>query len=164
MKRNLILISLSSGGFGFQATNLINHLSKDCDFIYMTNRFGRSPEEARVPSGVYFRVPDFQTVTSGSPLTSLWSAIVTFFKSFYYILRYRPKAVIGVAMPQSIFMLMAGRILGKKTFYIESITRTHTPSKSLKICSRLHAARHMLVQWKSLQDTIPGTEFRGRVI
>jgi len=164
LKRKKILITLSSGGFGFQCYRIIQNLEQKCDFIYMTNFYGRSPKEAKVPEGFFYRVPEVQTVTNGSKLTTIWSLLVTYFKTLFVLLKYRPNCVISISMPQGVAMLLAARTLGIETIYFESITRVKTPSNTTKLCLFLNASKNVFVQWEQLVPKVKGSRFGGRVI
>lgn len=76
--------------------------------------------------------------------------------------RERPSAIVstgaGVAVP---FMLI-GRLLGIRTIYIDSLTRTDDLSLSGRLLYRwVHT---FLVQWPAVAEKHPRALFRGRVL
>jgi len=163
-KTKKVLISLTSGGFGFQSSQIIKGLSDECEFIYLTNKYGRTPNEAGVPDGIYFRVPEVQTVTAGNHFTTMYAFIVSFIKSLYFILKHKPDCAVSLSMPQGVFMLLAARLCGVETVYVESITRVNTPSKTTKLCLFLKASKNIFVQWEPLLSKVKGSKFGGRII
>ena len=86
------------------------------------------------------------------------------YRTVLFIRRYKPDVVIALAAPAGVFMLLAARLMGCETVYIESITRVRTPSRTLRLCRFLRAARHILVQWPQLEGVVPHTRYEGSVV
>ncbi len=159
-----VLIPIHGGGWGYQLGEIVKMLRDEADFCYMLEPYGKRPDQAGFPQGTYFVAPRFQNTGSGSILTSLRGALGTFLRSLAFMRRERPDVVIGLGSPASVFMLLAGRFMGCETIYIESITRVKTPSRALKACRMLAAAKHIFVQWQELAEVMPGTRYDGNVI
>jgi UDP-N-acetylglucosamine:LPS N-acetylglucosamine transferase len=159
-----VLIPIHGGGWGYQLGEIVKMLGDNIEFCYMLQMDGQRPTHAGFPPGAYFVAPRFQNMGSGSILTSLRAALGTFIRTLAFMRRERPDVAIGLGSPASVFMLLAGRLMGCETIYIESITRVKTPSRALKVCRTLAAAKHIFVQWQELADVLPGTRYDGNVI
>jgi len=129
----------------------------------MTTQWGRRPDVHGVPSGAYFIIPHPRGVARGTRFTTCYTVLVLIARAPVFLVRHRPDCVVGVAMPTSLVLLFVARLMGKRTVFVESLTRVRTPSSTLKWCRRLRLAEHLLVQWPSLAASVPGTRFVGRV-
>jgi len=93
---------------------------------------------------------------------NLWNLFRNLYLALKILRQENPDVIIssgaGVAVP---FILM-GRILGKKTVYIELLTRVTTLSLSAKIL--YFFVDHHLVQWPQLASKYRKAVFKGRII
>jgi UDP-N-acetylglucosamine:LPS N-acetylglucosamine transferase len=85
-------------------------------------------------------------------------------RSLKFIWRRKPDLVLGVAAVISIPLLIAGRLLGRDTVFVESLTRVTTPSLTARLCHDLRLARTLYVQWPELIDKLPRATYAGKVI
>lgn len=158
-----ILITLAGGGYGRECLMLIDHLKDDAKLIYTCPRF-IEPGKNGIPDGNSIDLPDLQSISSGSKITSITSGISIFFKSLIFIIKEKPNLVAGITARESVFVLAAARLLGVQTVFIESITRVNKPSLTLKLISKLKLSKNIWVQWPELAQIVENSEFRGRVI
>jgi beta-1,4-N-acetylglucosaminyltransferase len=78
------------------------------------------------------------------------------------VARLRPRVILttgaGVAVP----FAWVGRLSGAKVVYVESATRTESPSLSLRLARP--ATTLVYVQWPELQRALPDARYRGSVL
>jgi len=100
------------------------------------------------------RLPD---CNQKQPLRSLHC----FFVAFRIVLRLRPKVVISTGAAPGFFCILAGRLLGAHTLWIDSVAN----GEELSMCGKLAkvVAHECWTQWEHLSD---GTrvQYRGAVL
>lgn len=158
-----ILITLAGGGYGRECLILINNLINEADLIYTCPQFIQ-PGSNGIPDGVFITLPNMQSISSGTKMTSVVSGIAIFFKSPMFIIKHRPNLVAGITTRESVFILAAARLLGIQTVFVESITRVNKPSLTLKLISKFKLSKNIWVQWPELTQYVHNTKFKGRVI
>lgn len=162
-KKPKILITLAGGGYGRECLMLIQQLHGNAELIYTCPRFIQ-PGKNGIPEGDSINLPDLQSISNGTKLTSILSGISIFFKSFLFMIKQKPNLVAGITARESVFILAAARLLGIQTVFIESITRVNKPSLTLKLISKFKLSRNIWVQWPELAQLVKNAEFKGRVI
>lgn len=148
--RPTVLVVLSGGGFTFETKCILQALKADADFVYLATEFGGVPGEHGIPMGASHRVPTFQTVSKKSTSQSLYAFLSVFFKAIAVIRRNRVSSIIGVGCSHAVPMFLAGRVLGRKNVFIESITRVNDLSNTGKLVYRMKLAHLFIVQWPGL--------------
>lgn len=94
---------------------------KSCDFIVLTEKFPRTfPNKIKyfsyfAPRNLYLKIP------------------FSFLKALYIIAVLRPEWVITTGAQVGIGAIFAGKILGRKTMFIETVTRYKNPTRSAKV-------------------------------
>jgi hypothetical protein len=158
-RKPIALVVLSGGGFTFETKCLLMSIKDDADIIYLRTEFGGIPGESNIPVGESHLVPSFSTKTQKSFTRSIRAFLVTF-KMTLYLVRNRPVDVlITVGCSHAVPMFLVGRILGRKTIYIESVTRVDQLSITGKIVYYFHLATIFIVQWPDLQRFYPSSQF-----
>lgn len=152
------LIILSGGGFTFETKCLLRQIEADFRFVYLATRFGGEPGEPGIPAGTRYEVPSFASMTQRSYRRSLDAFVRTFTTTTRVIRAEAIDMVITIGCSHAVPMLLAGRLLRRKTVYIESITRVDKLSNTGRIVYHLRLATLFLVQWPSLQRSNPGSE------
>lgn len=163
-KKPVVLITLTGGGHLFQSRLLIRSLGDAVDLAYITTTFGYHPRMGSIPEGPAFIVPQISSVTRGSMWHDVRTVAQAVLVCLFAIIRIRPTAVIGVGTGLSIPLLIAGRLLNRQAIFVESITRVSTPSKTARLCSRLHLASRIYVQWPELANHLRKAVYQGTVL
>jgi hypothetical protein len=157
-RRPVTLVVLSGGGFTFETKCLLTGISNDSDFIYLRTEFGGTPGEDHIPDGESYLVPSFSTKTRKSIRRSV-NAFLTTFKVTLNLVRRRPiDAIIAVGCSHAVPMFLVGRMLGRRTIYIESVTRVDQLSRTGKIIYYFRLAWIFIVQWPDLQKSYPSSQ------
>ncbi len=82
-------------------------------------------------------------------------------KSIYMILKYRPKVIITTGAHTGGIFVTVGRILGKKTIYIESMAKVEDLSKTGKFVYNI--VDKFYVQWEDLCHKYSKCKYIGRL-
>ena len=82
-------------------------------------------------------------------------------KSIYYILKYRPKVIVTTGAHTGGIFVTVGKILGKKTIYIESMAKVKELSKTGNFV--YNKVDKFFVQWKDLEEKYEKCEYIGRL-
>jgi UDP-N-acetylglucosamine:LPS N-acetylglucosamine transferase len=96
-----------------------------------------------VPEHQFYCIPD----------ASRWNkfkVIVSFFRAFKIIVNEKPKVIITTGAAPGLMGLIAGRILGSKTIWIDSVANAEKLSLSGRIALRI--ANKTYTQWPELAN------------
>lgn len=161
-----LLVTLAGGGHLWEARSLLRHLGnyKDVSFAFVTAESVRHPEAGSIPDGPISNIRDIASIHESGRFRSLVGLFVGTAQCIAVILRERPDAVLGVGTAISVPLLLAGRLSGKKTIFVESITRVDNLSLTGRIIARFHLADRIYTQWPEVD--CQGTElvYKGTVI
>lgn len=116
-----ILLAATSGGHLTEVLALMYGLP-DCEFVVFTEE-----------------TPRLKTLTCRSysyrrPLSSFWTLVTAFFPVFFVILKERPDWVVTTGAECGTAAIIAGKLLFRKTMFIETASRYRTKTMSAKIC------------------------------
>ena len=162
-ERKKVLVSICGGGWGYEMKQLVYLLEDDVSFCYMLIPAIKSPVQRGFPDGPFFNEPRLKAGRYG-PLAVPIRILGIVGRTIAFIRRERPQVAIAIATLPGAFFLLTARLMGCDTVCIESITRVQTPSRSLRLCQRLRAARHVFVQWPSMAAASPGARYEGSVL
>ncbi len=128
----------SIGGHWIQLLRIAKGLEKDFDVVYLST----NDRCAKMVEGhKFYKIIDF----------SRWDAyklIPEFFRMIGLLLKERPKAVITTGAAPGLTCLLAARILGIKTIWIDSVANAAELSGSGHIASKF--ASRIYTQWEDL--------------
>lgn len=138
--KSKLLTCASIGGHWVQLQRIVNGLKDDYEISFVS-----SNEKCRssVEGHPFYHIRDF---TRKNP----WWIIPNFFKCLYIIIKEKPKAVITTGSAPCLLCVLAARLLGKKTVWIDSIANVERLSTSGKIASKI--ASRIYTQWPDLAD------------
>ena len=83
------------------------------------------------------------------------------FKAIGYILKYRPKVIITTGAHTGGIFVTVGKILGRKTIYIESMAKVESLSQTGKFV--YNKVDRFYVQWEDLAKKYEKCEYLGRL-
>lgn len=156
-----ILFVSSPGGHTFQMIALAEILKRRYEPNYLVLRHDEISKK-RAKSNKIFEISDM----SGSGMTKVIGVLRCFVETFVAQLKSRPDAIIscggggGITIPAFIL----GKLMGKKTIFIEDICRIHSKSASGKIIYTFRLANLFFVQWESMKKLYPNAVYVGRLI
>jgi UDP-N-acetylglucosamine:LPS N-acetylglucosamine transferase len=154
-RKPVALVILSGGGFTFETKCLLSALEDKFDFIYLKTAHGGVPGEDGIPYGKAYAALSFASKTKPSVAASLRAFFKTFAMTLRVIRRTDIDLVLAAACSHAVPMLLAGRLLGRRTICIESITRVDRLSNTGKLVYHLRLASTFLVQWPNLRNDYP---------
>lgn len=149
------LVPLGSGGYASEVKRILDHLDPADEFVYLTPLHAKTPADLRVHAGPCHFIPQFSTFTRRGRQRDVIAFVRTFFQTIKIIRHYNSEIVLCVAIRHSIPILMAARLLGCRTIFVESLTRVNQPSNTAKIIYRFNFAKEFYVQWPKLQKFFP---------
>jgi UDP-N-acetylglucosamine:LPS N-acetylglucosamine transferase len=152
------LVILSGGGFTFETKCLFRAIGDDFHFVYLATEYGGTPGEPGIPPGPRYQVPQFASVTHRSIRRSALAFIGTFTRTISVLRAERIDLIIAIGCSHAVPMLLAGRLRGCRTVYLESITRADRLSNTGRIVYHLRLATKFLVQWPALQRRYKGSD------
>ena len=115
--------------------------------------------------------PKFDTQTLNGKETVYWvnmqearmfgKALVNFFKALFILYKSQPDLVISTGASLAVPFVLASKLFGIKTVFIESISRSNGLSLSGKIVYNL--VDEIYVQWPECTERYPKAQYRGVV-
>lgn len=150
MSKKLIAIA-STGGHYVQLSRMI----KQANFDYNDILFVRTKVNAN-------DTPSFDNeslIEDVSRDTLLRSPIIAF-QMLKLVLKHKPKWIITTGAMPGLISIVIGRLLFRKTMWVDSIANTKKLSTSGRIAKKI--AHKTLTQWPDLVDE--NVEYKGRVI
>ncbi len=136
MKKVLAVASI--GGHWIQLLRIARPMEEHCEMVYVSTH----PKCATMVEGQkFFQTSDFSR-------TDVWKLIPSFFKAMKTIRQENPDAIITTGAAPGFVFLLAGKLLGRKTIWIDSIANAEHLSASGRMASKF--ASRTYTQWKDL--------------
>ncbi|MBX4908526.1 MULTISPECIES: glucuronosyltransferase [Rhizobium] len=92
---------------------------------------------------------------------SIVMSIKCFFSAFYIVFKLKPDVILSTGAAPGLFCLLAGRLMGKRTIWIDSVANVEKLSLSGKLAG--HIATLWLTQWQHLSRP-DGPHYAGAVL
>ena len=150
-KTSVKVLAAASGGGHWEQLMLLRDCLEQYDVRFATT----DPAIAR-QRGIEdaYSLPD---CNQNKPVQSLLCAFV----AAWIVLRLRPKVIISTGAAPGYFCLLAGRLVGARTLWIDSVAN----GEQLSMCGKLskRTAHECLTQWEHLADE-PRVKYRGAVL
>ena len=148
MKKKVIAVA-SIGGHWIQLQRIARPMEEKYEMVYVSNH----PKCATMVKGQkFYQTADFSR-------SDAWKLIPSFFNAVKMIFREKPDAIITTGAAPGLVFLMAGKLLGRKTIWIDSIANAEHLSASGRIASMF--ASRTYTQWKDL--AIGKIQYAGNV-
>ena len=119
---------------------------------------------AGLPSGQFHHVSKITTLADSTFLQKLLNTVRCFVDSYRVMKEVKPDAVVCIASPIAIPLCVCAKLFGKRTVFIESITRVSEPSLTGKILSVLRLCDRFYVQWPEAEQLYRGALYRGALL
>lgn len=149
-KLNCPVIAIASfGGHLVQLRMMLQKIPSEKIF-WITTRSGNETKNRS-----YGSVPDCSRSTP-------FRIIVCFFKILSLFIRKRPKLIISTGATPGMLAIIAGKLLGAKTIWIDSLANSQKISLSMKLCKPF--CDEALTQWSHLASEKDGIDYKGRLI
>ncbi|MGQ9670748.1 MAG: hypothetical protein ACUVWY_11360 [Desulfosoma sp.] len=164
-QKKRLLIALPGGGFFWESVALLSHFDDRFCYHYLTTRpLPKTLERLGVPRGIEHRVHSLtrrqrprKRHVGVALMRSLWEI-------GRVVLRVNPDVVIAVGTSLAIALCVWGRLLGKKTLFVESITRVTVPSFTGRILDFFKLCDGLYVQWPESTVLYRKALFEGNIL
>ncbi|MBD3407689.1 MAG: hypothetical protein GF411_16345 [Candidatus Lokiarchaeota archaeon] len=155
-------VVLGRGGHTTETLGLVDLLGSNFDYVYFVDVLDRIVErKIRFPGLVLpLLIPRY--LPSDSKILSVIRTLSSFVLSLFFILLFRPRAIVSCGSGLTIPVFQAARILGIKTIYVESIARVTTLSGTGKLL--LGKCDLFFSQWPQLANLHPEIEYGGLIL
>lgn len=144
-----ILIVASSGGHLTQAlagSSLINHR------IVVTNKSGV----------VKLRCNDVE-FNSRDTTKNIFIHFLNFFLAINIFLKFNVAGIFSTGGPMCLPFLLVAKMLGKKIYYLDTMSRIDDLSNTGKLVYKLKLYDEFVVQWDELQSKYKGVSYYGQI-
>lgn len=150
MQKKKILAVASIGGHWVQLLRIAKPMEKDYEVVYLCTH----PKCATMVEGrKFYLIEDFSRWDA-------WKMTPSFVRMLGIILKERPKAIITTGAAPGLVCVMVGKMLFRKTIWIDSIANVQHLSASGRIALRF--ASKVYTQWKDLAT--PKVTFAGNIL
>ena len=138
MKKKKIMAVASIGGHWIQLLRITRSLEKDYEVVYLCTH----PKcKIMVGEQKFYLIKNYSRWDA-------WKAIPSFFQLLWIIGKEKPTAIITTGAAPGLICLMAGKILGRKTIWVESLANVKHLSASGKIAAMF--VSKIYTQWQAL--------------
>ncbi len=118
----------------------------------------------QVKEDCIYQISPLTTITNTKKLVLLKRFTSVLIDSFKIINKAKPDVIICNASSIAIPLFMIGKLFGKKTIFIESITRIDKASSTGLILDKLRLCNRLYVQWPEIQNQYRNATYKGTVI
>ena len=145
------VLAVASGGGHWEQLMLLRPKLEEYDV-----RFATTEAEIAHQRGIT-QVDTLPDCNQNRPIRSALCGIV----ALWVVLKHRPHVVLSTGAAPGFFCLMAGRLIGARTLWIDSVAN----GEQLSMCGKLSRslAHECLTQWPDLADD-PKVKYRGAVL
>jgi UDP-N-acetylglucosamine:LPS N-acetylglucosamine transferase len=150
-EKKLKVLAASSGGGHWEQLMAMRGAFEGCDIVFATTIPGLLAKYD-IRGGLV--LPDCSR-------DSITMSIRCFFSAFSIVIKQRPDVVISTGAAPGLFCLLAGKLTGKRTIWIDSVANVEKLSLSGKLAG--HIATLWLTQWQHLSRP-DGPHYAGAVL
>jgi UDP-N-acetylglucosamine:LPS N-acetylglucosamine transferase len=162
--RTKALIIVGGGGWGRQAVEIIPALNPAWEKTYLATLDNVWWYERHPLDGTLHLVPRLRPTPGRFLAGRAFSLGRTLWGIVTVLRRTRPDVVIGVCSDLSIPAMALARLMGCRTYYVESLTRVHTPSRTSRILERLGVVDKIFVQHRTLMTALKRAAYAGGIL
>lgn len=159
-----VLLTIEGGGFFWQSRSVARALAGEFELAYVSSSAADEFPDSGLPDAPWHRMTKPTSVDGHSywrDMRNVWRGI---WQAVRLIRETDPDAIVCVATSMAVPLCFCGRIFGKKTVFIESITRVSNPSTTGRILSTLRLCNRLYVQWPEAQSLYRNAVYRGAVL
>jgi UDP-N-acetylglucosamine:LPS N-acetylglucosamine transferase len=162
--RPRVLLTIAGGGFFWQSRSVALELAQHFELHYVTPEDPSAWDGRGLPEGTFHRLSRVTTQGDRSAVRRLANFVASAAGAFRIVRHVDPQAIVCVASSIAVPLCSCGRLLGKRTVFIESITRVSHPSTTGKILDRLRLCDRFYVQWPEAAGLYRGAVYRGTLL
>ena len=159
-----VLLSVQGGGFFWQSRSVAKSLAADFDLHYVSPDKAGPFAQRGLPPAPWHKVSNLTSLADRSAWRKTCNVLVSLRETLSVVRAVDPDTIVCVATSLAVPLFFWGRMLGKRTVFIESITRVSTPSTTGRILCRLRLCDRFYVQWPEAEALYPDAICRGTVL
>lgn len=163
MKRR-VLVTLTGGGYLAETLALLRTLGTSYDYCYVTCHGDLLPREGEIPPGPCYRMRSVTQLRQPSPLARLRGLVFGLSYAWHVLRVADPDVIVCVGTSIAVPLCFWGRVLRRRTVFVESIARAENLSTTGRILARLRLVDRFYVQWPDLCGYASGAVYRGTVL
>ena len=165
LPKKKILVTLTGGGFLWEAQSLIKGLGKGYCYHFVTTPDAPvKVEVADIPDGEVHTIAKPTTMNVRSNLKTVKNTLSSFRDACKLIRKVEPFAVICVGSSIAVPLCFWAKCFRKRAIFVETITRISKPSLTGKVISTLKLCDRFYVQWPESVRLYKGAIYRGMVL
>lgn len=164
MNSKRLIVTLTGGGFRWEAESLIGGLGADFEYHYVTHGDSRSKPKPGLPDGPIHLIKKITTMSEKGFLRQSANFLRSFRDAWVVINRVKPDAIICVGTSAAVALCLCGKLKGIRTIYIESITRISKASLTGRLLSVFRLCDRHYVQWPEATRLYRRAIYRGTVL
>jgi UDP-N-acetylglucosamine:LPS N-acetylglucosamine transferase len=162
-KRRKIAVIMSGGGYTIEVDNFLDQCPPDVDIILVAPQHMQEYCSRR-HKPKYLWVGGTRQRRNDGPIKAFCCAIVGTVDALRLLAKERPEGVVGIGQRAAFYYLLAGKLLGMKTVYVECITRITRLSTTGRVIAWLRLADRFYVQWPEATKLYHRAEYVGRLL
>lgn len=139
-------------------------LESQCDVRFVTGSGSRVSADPLSESRAVVAIRDVSTMQISGVFSQIYNTLAAVVDAYKVIKEVRPDVVVGVGTSLSVPLMIAAKLLRRKSVFVESITRVQTPTMTGKILSRLRLADRIYVQWPESVSLYPRARYAGSIL
>ena len=169
LSKKKILVTLTGGGFLWEARALIKGMGNDYDYYFVTtpdavDKVGVVDIPDDIPEGEVHIIAKPTTMNVKSSLKKVKNTLRSFRDVCRVIRKVDLFAVICIGSSIAVPLCLWAKCFRKKAIFVETITRISKPSLTGKIISTLKLCDRFYVQWPEAVNLYKGAIYAGTVL
>ena len=159
-----ILVILGEGGHTFHMVRLVEMLGDKYTYDYMILKRDKISQNMITKEGKIFKVTLPRKLKSGI-IMALYQNVRCFVETLRILIKSKPYVILSGGGGGGITLLafLLGKLIGKKTIFLEDMCRVYSKSMSGKIIEKFNLADLFFVQWGSMKKLYPNAIYVGRL-
>ncbi|MCK4488478.1 MAG: hypothetical protein KAU38_17175 [Desulfobacterales bacterium] len=159
------MVTLTGGGFLWEAQALIKGLGKDydCHFVTTPDALGKVAV-VDIPKGEVHIIAKATSMNPKCRLKKAKNTLNSFRDTYKVVKKVDPFAVICIGSSIAVPLCFWAKCFRKKAIFIETITRVSKASLTGKIISNLRLCDRLYVQWPQAVNLYRGAIYAGTVL
>jgi beta-1,4-N-acetylglucosaminyltransferase len=164
--RKRIILTLTGGGFLWEAKSLLKNLGNDYEYHFVSLYYPTWKVKTKdIPKeGEVHYISIVTTMADKDFLKKMKNLMVSFKDTYKVMRKVNPSAVICVGTSIAVPLCFWAKYFRKKAIFIETITRVTKPSLTGKILSTFRLCDRFYVQWPEAVKLYRGAVYKGTVL
>lgn len=163
-KRPQVLLCIHGGGFILESSFFARGLRDVADFVYAHVEGQVSTEGLDLPPGKSEMLVPLRTHSNASISRLIRGTWADFWRVRSMIQRHGIDVVAVMGSNLALPAFLAAKSKGRRTLFVESMTRTRKISATGRICKALGLVDRFYVQWPALADPAKNLIYKGMVL